>query len=115
MNIDQEFFSIVEHLGPIGDIKLRSFIAHPAIEGGPPSGCGCGSDESACCSTGAAEPTTSLSPAVPGLIPPQDAVPQPEAQSGQAPADPAVTPYPKWDPASRAWWVWTGEGWVKSA
>jgi hypothetical protein len=30
LNVDKEFFAIVEQLGPIGDISLRSFVSHPA-------------------------------------------------------------------------------------
>lgn len=49
MDIDQEFFSIVEQLGPLGEIKLRS-LETPAASG---QACGCGpKDESGgCCSS----------------------------------------------------------------
>lgn len=49
MNFDREFFSIVEQLGPMGDIKLRSFDSHPATVKGFDSRCGCGNDNSTGC------------------------------------------------------------------
>ena len=50
MDIDQEFFSIVEQLGPLGELKLRS-LETPA---NPGQACGCGpKDEQSggCCSS----------------------------------------------------------------
>ena len=50
MDIDREFFSIVEQLGPMGDIKLRSLDSHPAWVQRPANSCGCGNDsQGGCC------------------------------------------------------------------
>lgn len=42
MNVDSEFSNIVERLGLIGDIDLRSYASHPATGVSSAGGCTCG-------------------------------------------------------------------------
>jgi hypothetical protein len=109
MDIDQQFFSIVEQLGPMGDIKLSSFEAHPAVDS---RRCGCGSEEDACCSTTTQQPTFLTS--FPGLVDKELAAAE-RVAARPGPADQQPTPYPKWDATSRVWWMWDHEqgAWVR--
>lgn len=91
MNIDQEFFRIVEELGPLG-----AFESHPSTSRKLPQagGCGCKSemteDGDGCCSNPADSAWSKVT----------------FAPSPEGPVDQRVTPFPKWDPQTRAWWVW---------
>jgi hypothetical protein len=113
MNVDVEFFNIVNELGPLGDIDLASYESHPATSSKDQmsSGCGCGTGggDSCCGGTG----TALAPPTAPGLASPNAA-----AQSAPyGPDDRRVTLYPKWDPGTRAWWTWdeAKATWVKTA
>ena len=71
MNVDQEFFSIVEQLGPMGDINLQSFESHPATRRRAvrqESGDRGSSSASACCST--ENNASSCESSFPALCPP---------------------------------------------
>lgn len=123
MNIDQEFFSIVERLGPMGELTLATYEPHPAAGtyAHPSSdGCGCGNEEEgACCSTGQQNQGLKVGTSFPGLTP-GGVESRPGTAPGRAaagPADRRITPFPKWDPATRAWWVWdeSAGAWTKAA
>ena len=105
MNVDQEFFRIVEELGPLG-----SFESHPSTSRRVPEagGCGCKTENdegSGCCSTPAKTAAENAWSKVTF------------ASAGEGPADQRITPFPKWDPATRAWWVWDESkgSWLKAA
>jgi hypothetical protein len=99
MNVDAEFFNIVKEIGPLGDIDLASYESHPATSSNESSACGCGtSSEDSCCSTD----TAVAPPTAPGLGEMNPAA----VQAPEGPDDRRVTLYPKWDPGTRAWWVW---------
>lgn len=99
MNGDQEFLRIVEELGPPGSLEL-----HPSSAGIMPEseGCGCTTEKnSACCSDPAENAWTKVTFAgAPG-----------------SPADKRITPFPKWDPDTRAWWMWdeSQKRWLRAA
>lgn len=121
MNTDHEFFRIVSELGPMGQLTLESYEPHPAAGtyARPTEGC-CDPDEgSICCSVPQAEASSRVS-GFPGLAPRLAGQPDaggPVASAGGGPSDPRVTPYPKWDPATRAWWVWdeSAGAWTRGA
>jgi hypothetical protein len=103
MNVDLEFFRIVEELGPLG-----SFESHPSTSKRMPEAksCGCQTLEgSACCSTPSRNPVESAWSKVTF------------APSAGGPKDQTITPYPKWDPVTRTWWKWDESisGWVRPA
>lgn len=93
MNVDLEFFRIVEELGP-----LDSFESHPSTRRRVPeqSSCGCQAEDSSasCCSTPTRNPVESAWSKVTC------------APSTEGPKDQTITPFPKWDPSTRAWWIW---------
>jgi hypothetical protein len=99
MNVDQEFFRIVEELGPLGSFEIPSSSSEQAPESG---GCGCRTEkESACCSKPAENAWSKVT----------------FAGSDGGPADKRITPFPKWDPQTRAWWVWDESkgSWLRAA
>ena len=105
MNVDQEFFRIVEDLGPLGSFELHQSTSRRVPEAG---GCGCKTDDndgSACCSTPARTAAENAWSKVTFAAAPE------------GPADQSITPFPKWDAATGAWWVWDDSKatWLKAA
>lgn len=90
MNVDLEFFRIVEDLGPLGAFESHPSTSRPV---GDPDACGCETDDGpASCST--KNPVESAWSKVTFAL------------SGEGPEDRTITPFPKWDPATRTWWQW---------
>ena len=119
MNVDREFFSIVEQLGPIGDIDLQSFESHPAIRTLPRAdeGCGCATRAGESCCSSDKELPSAGSGGFPAICRPAEPTGPAEGTTGNGPANPTVTPYPKWDPETQAWWSWDSArgGWFRAA
>lgn len=99
MNVDQEFFRIVEELGPLGSFELHPSPTPVKTES---NGCGCSTDkDTGCCSDPAQNAWSKVT----------------FAGSAGGPADKRITPFPKWDPQTRAWWVWDQSkgSWLKAS
>lgn len=101
MNVDEEFFRIVEELGSLGAFESHPSTARQLPQAG---GCGC-SDQNGvkdgCCSNPAQSAGSKVT----------------FAPSSEGPVDQRVTPFPKWDPKTRTWWLWDESrgNWLRAA